>query len=205
MANIKNIDGFRRCYLCKWVRPATVEHFPRDKNRPLGLGYQCRPCAKIETKIRSKPRPKRWSDMTDVQKHNKREWQRVYAKGEGHSKYRLGSYKHYDKKKGLGFDLTLDWFLENIYNKPCFYCEEVGKSGCDRIDNSIGHIMSNVVPCCDMCNTTRMDNFTHDEMIKIGKTIKLIKTNRWLNGSQTQNASSPSYQCTDLPIEHLGS
>ncbi len=179
MSNIKNIDGFRKCYLCKWVFPATFEYFPKDKNRPLGLGYQCKPCAKIKSKEREKPRPLRWQEMTAEQKQNKKEWQQTYAKSEeGWPRYRLGSYKYYDKKKGLDFNLTIDWFIENIFIKPCFYCQELGTNGCDRIDNKLGHIKTNVVPCCDVCNTTRMDNFTHEEMIELGKVIQLIKLKR---------------------------
>lgn len=178
MSNIKNIDGFRRCYLCDQTFPATSEHFPRDKNRPLGLGYQCRPCAKIESKKRTKPRPLRWQQMSEQQKQAKKEWQQNYSKTNGHPRYRLGSYKHFDKKRNLEFDLTLDWFLENIYNKPCFYCHCSFPSGCDRIDNNLGHTKANVIPCCDLCNTTRMDNFTHEEMIEIGKVIHSIRIKR---------------------------
>jgi len=182
MSNIKNIEGFRRCYLCDQTFSATEEYFPKDKNRSLGLGYQCKPCAKIKTKERSKSRPLRWQEMTEKQKDRKRNWQRTYAKSNnGWPRYRLGSYKYYDTKKGLQFDLTLEWFIENIFTKPCFYCQEIGNNGCDRIDNSLGHLIANVVPCCDICNTTRMDNFNHKEMIELGKVIHLIKSKRLLS------------------------
>lgn len=42
MSNVKNPEGFRRCYLCNRMLSATLEFFPKDKNRPLGIGYQCR-------------------------------------------------------------------------------------------------------------------------------------------------------------------
>jgi hypothetical protein len=50
--------------------------------------------------------------------------------------------------------------------------------GCDRLDNDKGHTKDNVVPCCVSCNTVRGNNFTYEEMLVIGKTLKEIKANR---------------------------
>jgi len=60
---------------------------------------------------------------------------------------------------------------------PCYYCG-YPSNGVDRIDNSIGHIMTNCIPCCHTCNVARMDNFSHEEMIILGKTIREIKLKR---------------------------
>lgn len=75
-----------------------------------------------------------------------------------------------DKTKPHGFAYTC---------KPCTYCGDTQEEiGCDRIDNSKGHTKDNVVPACKTCNVSRMDNFTHEEMLVLGKTIKQIKINR---------------------------
>lgn len=179
MANIKNLEGFRKCYLCEKTFQATIEFFPRDKNRPLGIGYQCRPCAKIETKKRSKPRTEHYKNMTPEQKERKANWQKEYDKNTHFSIKRIYSYKAFDKSKNLECDLTIEWFKNNILNKPCFYCEEtIERIGCDRIDNNLGHTTTNLIPCCKLCNITRMNNFTHEEMKLIGKVIKQIKQSR---------------------------
>ena len=86
----------------------------------------------------------------------------------------LGAYKLRDKKKGLLNDVTLE-FLRNEIKKGCIYCSDFEKIGLDRIDNTKGHEMPNVVPCCYICNCARMDNFTFDEMMMLGSTIKEIK------------------------------
>jgi hypothetical protein len=179
MVNIKNLNGFRRCYLCDQTFPATVEFYPKDKNRQLGIGYQCRPCARIETKKRSKPRPNQWANMTAEQKDNKKKWSRLYRNNGGWHAARIEAYKSMDRKKGYWNDIDAKWFKENIQNKPCIYCGRSNvRIGCDRINNSLGHIKTNVVPACGDCNRTRCDHFTHEEMIELGEAIKLIHAKR---------------------------
>lgn len=133
-----------------------------------------RPCARIETKKRSKPRPNRWKNFTEDQKQNKRTWSRKYIENKGIAHRRIPSYKSIDKKKGFICDLTIIWYKENIENKPCIYCG-FQSTGCDRKDNSKGHTMDNVVPCCLDCNTSRMNLFTFEEMLILGKAITQIK------------------------------
>ena len=67
----------------------------------------------------------------------------------------IHAYNLLDKKfkRGEG-DLTVDWFLKNIFSSKCVYCGESDwlKLGCDRIDNSKPHSITNVVCCCAQCN-----------------------------------------------------
>lgn len=91
----------------------------------------------------------------------------------------ISSYKHHDYKNGVEIcDIDIDWMIDNILLRQCYYCEDSLRVGCDRIDNSRGHIKTNVVPCCIECNTVRNDNFSVDEMRILGKTIKYIKDER---------------------------
>lgn len=88
-----------------------------------------------------------------------------------------GAYRLRDKQKGLNSDIDSKWMIE-FCKQPCIYCGDTRNIGLDRIDNSKGHTKDNVVPCCYECNCARMDNFTHDEMKILGKTIKEIKCKR---------------------------
>lgn len=88
-----------------------------------------------------------------------------------------GAYKLRDKKKGFDSNIDSKWMIE-FCKQPCFYCGDTNNIGLDRIDNSKGHTKDNVVPCCYECNCARMNNFTHDEMKILGKTIKEIKCKR---------------------------
>lgn len=90
--------------------------------------------------------------------------------------YILKDYKRRDRNKNLENDLTKEYLTKQLqYN--CIYCG-FPSTGLDRIDNSKGHTQNNCVPCCKECNLARMNNFTHLEMLILGKTISQIKTLR---------------------------
>jgi len=65
------------------------------------------------------------------------------------------TYKNSAKSRKFDFCLSLKDFL-SIVELPCDYCgkyNRLGKmSGIDRIDNTIGYIKDNIVPCCFECN-----------------------------------------------------
>lgn len=94
----------------------------------------------------------------------------------------ISSYRTKDRKNGLTeCDLDIDWMIDNIFTKPCVYCGDTHRIGCDRIDNSRGHTKDNVVPCCVECNTARSDNFSFEEMKILGQAIRQIKIKRGTN------------------------
>ena len=90
------------------------------------------------------------------------------------SAYRIKDLRRFK----IDFKLDINWFIENILNKNCFYCDDSENIGCDRIDNTKPHYIENVIPCCYICNTARNNNFTVEEFKIIGKAIKTIKNNR---------------------------
>lgn len=62
-----------------------------------------------------------------------------------------------DRVRGMSCDLDVEWVKELI-SKGCSYCGETQiLIGLDRLDNSIGHLKSNVVPACGRCNYLRRD------------------------------------------------
>ena len=62
------------------------------------------------------------------------------------------------KERGLVLELTIEQY-EVLAVQPCFYCGEVDPQfpyfGLDRMDNSVGYTLANVVPCCEPCNTMK--------------------------------------------------
>lgn len=91
----------------------------------------------------------------------------------------ISNYNSKDKKgnRGKG-DLTVENVHKLLDGAKCIYCGDVHKIGLDRIDNLKAHNIDNCVPCCYECNVARSNNFSHEEMKMIGKTIAIIKQNR---------------------------
>ncbi len=76
-------------------------------------------------------------------------------------------YKRNAKFRGVMFDMTIERH-KKISSKCCFYCgsppekrpsqrgrSSIFASGIDRVDNNIGYVESNVVPCCTWCNQAK--------------------------------------------------
>lgn len=81
---------------------------------------------------------------------------------------------------------NLEWSIPEteyckLINQNCHYCgsklNETG-IGLDRKDNKFGYFIENVVPCCRLCNVTRQDNYTYNEMLLLAEAIKKILMNR---------------------------
>ena len=106
----------------------------------------------------------------------------------------MRSYKYNADKRGYSFELTFEEF-KNLVISNCYYCGDKPSNvyyknyynapynGIDRIDNSIGYKMSNVVSCCKTCNISK-NNKTYDEFIewtngfikyKLGSILKMYE------------------------------
>lgn len=96
----------------------------------------------------------------------------------------LSAYKCKDKKHGYITNITKEQLSDIIYNSKCIYCGDTHNIGLDRIDNNRGHEIGNVVPCCYECNIARGNNFSFEEMLILGKTIRQIKNKRNEAGSK---------------------
>jgi len=82
----------------------------------------------------------------------------------------IDCYKRKAKARGYEWGLTEEQFKE-ITQKDCYYCgakpNNVSKhkksngnylyNGIDRVNNTKGYIIDNVVPCCHTCNQAKSD------------------------------------------------
>lgn len=84
-------------------------------------------------------------------------------------KYKYRSIKSEAKQRSYTFDLTLDEYKDNFFNKPCYYCGDKTQNGIDRVDNSIGYELYNCVPCCETCNGMKSNTSTSDFFSQIEK------------------------------------
>ena len=100
---------------------------------------------------------------------------------------RYSQYKKGASSRNYSFDLTYEEF-KRIVLKDCWYCgappatrkrisHKTGRpklvipnSGIDRIDNSQGYHILNVVPCCSRCNRAK-NTMTQQEFIDLTNAI----------------------------------
>jgi len=68
--------------------------------------------------------------------------------------------------RGYVFELSRDEMM-TVCLQPCHYCgaDPEPYSGMDRVDNSIGYTVPNVVPCCKTCNYAKRDS-SYDDFLK---------------------------------------
>lgn len=93
------------------------------------------------------------------------------------------------RRRDCNSEITEAWYLANVVGGSCHYCtikEVEGKSlygkrhGLDKKDPKAGYRSSNVVVCCQGCNTTKNNWWTEEEMKKIGTFINQeIYPRRW--------------------------
>lgn len=68
--------------------------------------------------------------------------------------------------------------LKPFLEQPCYYCGE-WSAGLDRIDNKLGYLVANVLPCCTRCNITRNYFWTVEEAkIMVAAALKYRKKNK---------------------------
>lgn len=159
------------CPKCKIEKPSTLEYFHSSgiKNNRRYLATPCKECRKGE-------HSRTYNTPEKIEKYNASNRRYRYTKGR--IKSLLKSYRDRDLKKNLEFNLTEEWFSENITNKKCSYCNETKLLGADRIDNTKGHTIDNCIPSCVVCNVVRGNLFTVEEMKEIGKVISKLKEKR---------------------------
>lgn len=94
-------------------------------------------------------RSKNKNKLSEYSKNRKKSFHARYSKLKSHV-----------KEENRELDLTEEEFIQ-ITTKSCYYCNDNFRNpkehgrGLDRIDNSKGYILNNVLSCCKICNSTR--------------------------------------------------
>jgi len=79
-------------------------------------------------------------------------------------KGRFCHYKAGAVSRDLEFSLSFDEFV-SLWDQECYYCgEKIEGIGIDRVDNNIGYLIKNCVPCCITCNNMKK-TMTEEEFI----------------------------------------
>ena len=78
---------------------------------------------------------------------------------------RIGNYARCARRRELDWNLSNEYAMK-IFDNRCIYCNVKNcYMGIDRINNSVGYIEGNVVPCCSTCNFMKGGK-SYEEYIK---------------------------------------
>ena len=112
--------------------------------------HLCKSCwTRYTLEVRSTESQKKRNDR-EQKKHKERR-----KLGINTARYVFQDSKNSDRKRGLENDLNKS-FVAAMLDKPCAYCGDTSiRMTLDRIDNTRGHVQSNVVPSCIRCNYAR--------------------------------------------------
>lgn len=160
----KDENKLKTCNLCKKEKPLKEYYFHFKLNTH---SYCC-----ISCEANRKKQYKQNLSEEDLEKF-KLKGRQNNAKNQINNL--LTTYHRFDFDRNFKNDLTKD-FIKKCLEQKCSYCF-YKPTGLDRINNNLGHLQNNCVPCCLECNTARMNNFTYEEMLVIGQAIKLVKDN----------------------------
>lgn len=137
------------CKNCKQDLPISAFH--KASREKLGVRANCKLCRNIEGK------------KYKSQSHVKERCKQQYQENKEQIRDRLNiyywtlvsqyhGYKKRAKEKSIVFELSKDE-CSNFYNTNCYYCGDFYLGlGIDRVDNSLGYKLDNVVSCCKWCN-----------------------------------------------------
>jgi hypothetical protein len=153
------------CSDCHEEKP--IDHFVVMKQplSPTGVRREgrCRRCKCRDSRDFRRTEKGRWHYARNIAKQRAR---RGHLNGNGN------------------FEITLEEYTE-LVSKPCHYCGwplSPDGIGLDRLNDQLGYMLGNVVPCCPDCNLSRSNLFTPSEMLLIGSVVSQIKAARESRG-----------------------
>ena len=151
------------CGRCNEEKPLN-DFGPRPKNTDGRKGR----CHKCETK---RMMERYWKDPEKI-----RIRQRELATN---PTTRFSRFKKRCTNQNKEMSLTFEqWSL--LVSNQCVYCSgnlETKGCGLDRVDNNIGYLLGNCVPCCQECNRIKGNKLTYEEMLAVAEVLKNMRSN----------------------------
>jgi hypothetical protein len=153
VVDYKENRAIRKCSVC--FEEKTADQFHKTRSR-CGKKYFCSMCKKCES-IRDLETSRR-NGIYEEALDRKRRLNSISRTNPAHRAYWIvTNCKSWDIKHGFGDPHISEQSVIDMIINGCKYCGDSSPlmMGLDRIDNSLGHTIDNVVPCCRRCNYIR--------------------------------------------------
>jgi len=139
----------KKCKVCKIEKPCSEFH--KMKNGSNGVRTTCKECRKIEKEeylsrdyVIEKNKKYYQDNKTEIRERTSKH--RFTLNGQFHE------YKKSAKKRKINFEIV-ETDCQPFFNSICDYCgDNYNGLGIDRLNNDIGYVLGNLVPCCYTCN-----------------------------------------------------
>lgn len=134
-------EGTKMCGICSHVRE--LEFFAGEDGETFST---CKRCRDIGVQTYKRERETKWEKYLD----RKRDY-RKKVRERSPLRIRRENSRSVAKQMGREHTLTNEQ-MDDLFLSSCQYCGEPGLGGIDRVDNAVGYIITNCVPCCTPCN-----------------------------------------------------
>jgi len=162
----RNKEEERRKYRRKHGIP---QDWPRGAHFRGRLTDEERQRKSEANRVRARERYRRQKGTVDLTNKELIDGRIRYTKEERRrrrNKITYAKFRRQARQRGLSVGLTCEEFTL-LREKLCYYCSKTlppSGSGLDRIDNAKGYEKNNVLPCCALCNMTRTNKLTVEEL-----------------------------------------
>lgn len=126
---------------CGETKPLSAFPYKHSSHGRRYFSHTCHGCGYRRAKARE----------TEEQKEARRAYMRQYAK-DNRREGRFKAYCSRHKRDWLGTQHITRAEAFVLMAQDCFYCSVSDAGGLDRIDCSVGYVLSNLRPCCEKCN-----------------------------------------------------
>jgi hypothetical protein len=148
------ITQTKRCTACGIDKPSN-DFYTRNSGQHLRT--KCKSCLNRHeySAYGDNPTYRAKRKRAEAKSHAKQRFER--ANNINRHKYVYSEAHKQDRKHNRECDLDIE-FVKNLISNGCTYCGRSPgqcKMTLDRVDNTLGHAKTNVVPACTNCNLTR--------------------------------------------------
>lgn len=170
----------------KWIARLRCGRIQDRKDAlATGLSKVCSVCKS------QKPYSDFWANSSSAMGTSESCIECLEGKRRGDVSYGFGRLRAAAKKRGIAVQISKVQYVEIIKNGACHFCggslPPMG-GGLDRRDSSGCYSIENCVPCCTICNLTKSDRFSYEEMMLLAPTLRAIREKRASEGESTASS-----------------